>query len=120
MPDDATTLETAPETTEPVSLIDAEGNFQGEWKNEYLSEDIRGDTFFDSDYTKSVPALLKTALHQERTIGKYKGGSIIIPTASSSEEDIKAFRDATGVPKEYAYTRPDDMSEDVIGSEFMT
>jgi len=121
MPDDSTTLEAGTETnTAPESSIDAEGNFQGEWKDKFLDEDIRGETFFDSDYVKSVPALLKTALHQERTIGKYKGKSVIIPTDSSSEEDIKAFRESIGVPKEYTYTRPEDIDEDVIGSEFMT
>jgi len=121
MPEDVTTMDgDTTTTTEPVSSIGAEGNFQGGWKEEYLDEDIRGETFFDSDYVKSVPALLKTALHQERTIGKYKGSSVIIPTDSSSEEDIKAYRETIGVPKEYVYTRPDDIDEDVIGSEFMT
>jgi len=119
----AAVTEPTPATdTTAIGVMDKDYNFTGNWKEELLDEDIRGEKFFDSDYTKNVKTLLKKSYHQEQAIGQYKSGfkGVKVPGENTTEEELNAFRDATGVPKEYVYTKPDDIDEDVIGSEFMT
>jgi len=117
---------TEPVSTEPApastGLLDADYNFTGNWKEQLLDDDIRGEKFFDSDYAKNAKTLLKKSYHQEKTIGQYKAGfkGVKIPDEKATQEEIDTFRDATGVPKEYAYSKPDDVDEDVVTSEFMT
>lgn len=112
-------------TTDPAITtgpIDGQWNFTGNWKEQFLEPDIRGEKFFDSDYTKNVKTLLKKAYHTEKQLGKYTSGDkgARVPNDKSTPDEIQAFRDAVGVPKEYAYKRPDDIDKDVVTSEFMT
>lgn len=121
---DQTNLDATPDppTTGTTGTIDDEGNFVGDWKEQYLDEDIRNENFFSSDYAKNVKTLLKKAYHNEKLLGEYTSGKkkgVIVPTEKSTNEEIEAFRLATGVPNEYQYKRPDDIDEDVVTSEFM-
>jgi len=126
MTEQTTTIEappTPPPATEPTSIIDGEGNFTGNWKEQLLDENVRGEKFFDSDYAKNVKNLLKKAYHNEKLLGEYTSGKkrgVVIPKEDSAPEEVQAFRDAIGVPKEYQFKRPDDIDESVVNSEFMT
>jgi hypothetical protein len=128
MTEQATTIEAPPappSTPAPAttSIIDGEGNFTGNWKEKLLDENVRGEKFFDSDYAKNVKNLLKKAYNNEKMLGEYTSGKkrgVVIPTEKSTPEEVQAFRDATGVPKEYQFKRPDDIDESVVSSEFMT
>jgi hypothetical protein len=117
---------TEPTPTQPTTtggFIDNDGNFVGDWKGQYLDEDIRNENFFNSDYSKNVKTLLKKAYHNEKLLGEYTSGKkkgVIIPNEKSTPEEVEAFRLAMGVPKEYQYKKPDDIDDDVVTSEFMT
>jgi len=110
------------QTSGTTGTIDEEGNFVGNWKEQYLDEDVRSEKFFDSDHAKNVKTLLKKAHSQEKELGRLKSGKNLIqmPTEKSTPEEIEAYRISIGVPKEYQYNRPDDIAEDVVTSEFMT
>jgi len=110
------------QTSGTTGTIDEEGNFVGNWKEQYLDEDVRSEKFFDSDHAKNVKTLLKKAYSQERELGRLKSGKNLIqmPTEKSTPEEIEAYRISIGVPKEYQYKRPDDIDEDVVTADFMT
>jgi hypothetical protein len=123
----AAPTEVAPATPTPApastSIIDGEGNFTGNWKEQLLDENVRGEKFFDSDYAKNVKNLLKKAYHNEKLLGEYTSGKkrgVVVPKEGSPPEEVQAFRDATGVPKEYKFNRPEDIDESVVTSDFMT
>lgn len=127
MTEQITTIEAPPTpppaAPAPTSIIDGEGNFTGNWKEQLLEENVRGEKFFDSDYAKNVKNLLKKAYHNEKLLGEYTSGKkkgVVVPKEGSPPEEVQAFRDAIGVPKEYQFKRPDDIDESVVNSDFMT
>lgn len=106
------------ETSESVSIIDAEGNFAEGWRD-MLDEDIRGEKCLDS--VKNLKGAMKTLVHAHRMVGRDK---IAIPGKNATEEEIDAYYKAGGrtwpeTPQDYGFKRPDDFPEEHWDDEFM-
>jgi len=113
-----------------ITLIDEQGNFTESFADklpEYLGDDYYNDPDTKQQPTKvfenikDLPTAVKKIVNQERVISKHGQeleGRIKIPDDKASEDDIKAYRKAIGVPDsadKYELSIPD--GDDAQGYE---
>ena len=112
-----TSVEGTPATSEDViSFINKDGTFKEGWKDVLLPEELRKENFYDSDFAKDIPTILKTVGNQAKMMGK-KG---VVPISEkSSEMEIAEFRKAMGVPDQYNYAKPEDIKSVDLSDEFV-
>lgn len=99
--------------------IGEDGKFQEGWKDALVPEDLRSNKFYD--IFSDVQGILKAAGNQAVTLGKYGTTKGILPiNEKSTPAEIEMFRSAMGVPKEYKFTKPDDIDVVDLSPEYMT
>ncbi len=94
---------------EPLTFIDAEGNFQPGWKEHYVPEEMRADKVFDTFSTVSEGMKMLGSL--QNMIGK-KG--LIVPGEASPPSEIDIFHRGLGRPDTkdlFVMKVPDDLTE---------
>jgi hypothetical protein len=94
-------------------LVGPDGKFAENWRTQ-LPEDIREHKELVN--VKDIQTLAKNHVNVQALIAKKAEGMVKVPGENASEEEIAAYRKATGVPdspEAYAYTVPADFPKDI-------
>lgn len=97
------------EETDPVALIDAEGNFTADWTDQ-LDDDIKGEASLLE--VGNVKDMAKMYVKGQRMVGADK---IVKPGENATDDEWADFFTGIGKPKtaqDYPYKRPEKMPED--------
>ena len=98
----------------PGGIVNADGSFSEDWRNRFAdNEEIAQSKVLDN--VKNFDDLVGQFVNGQKVIGQKTEGMVKIPGEDASEEDVKAFREAMGVPEkpnDYEIGRPEDIPED--------
>lgn len=110
--DDAvTTSENAESTIPETSFVDASGNLQEGWQEEFVPEDFRGNPVYQT--FSDLKGMAKQLGHQARLIAR-QGKGVMPPDDKSTPIEREAFYEAIGRPKtpeEYQIAIPEGLDE---------